>query len=67
LESGWVETVYEDDEARILKIRPQKGDVPKEAVEDDAPPTPEELKQLEEEERAENAKKANANVEEEEP
>ncbi|MCD9188747.1 MAG: hypothetical protein LUM44_20175 [Pyrinomonadaceae bacterium] len=65
LESGWVEIVYEDDEARILKIRPQKGEAPKEAIEDDAPPTPEELKQLEEEERAENTKKANANVEEE--
>jgi len=67
LESGWVEIVYEDDEARILKIRPQKGDAPKEAIEDDAPPTPEELKQLEEEEKAENAKKGNANVDEEEP
>ena len=68
LESGWAEIVYEDDEARILKIRQQKGDVPKDAVEADAPPTPEELKQLEEEEKAENAnanKTANADEDEE--
>jgi len=55
LESGWTEIVYEDDEARILKIRPEKGDPPRDSVEDDAPPTDEELKQLEEEERAANA------------
>lgn len=55
LESGWTEIVYEDDEARILKIREQKGDPPGNAVEDEAPPTPEELKQLEDEEKAANA------------
>ncbi|MFN2500852.1 MAG: hypothetical protein ABR530_02445 [Pyrinomonadaceae bacterium] len=28
LDSGWVETVYEDDEARLLKIRAEKGEPP---------------------------------------
>jgi len=58
LESGWCETAYEDDEAIFLKIRDQKGDAPEESNED-APPTPEELKQLEEEEKKDDA---NANV-----
>jgi hypothetical protein len=58
LESGWCETAYDDDEAIFLKIRDQKGDAPQDAV-DDAPPTPEELQQLEEEEKKE---AANANV-----
>ena len=31
LESGWAEMAYEDDEARILKIRDQKGEPPAEA------------------------------------
>jgi hypothetical protein len=48
LKSGWCETAYEDDEAIFLKIRDQKGD---------APPTSEELKQLDEE-----AKKDDANT-----
>lgn len=51
LESGWVEIIYEDDEARILKIRPQKGEPPKEA----APETPEEKMQLDEEEKTSNS------------
>ena len=54
LESGWVETVYEDDEARILKIRDEKGDPPKDAA-DDAPETPEEKQILDEEETNGNA------------
>jgi hypothetical protein len=58
LESGWCETAYEDDEAIFLKIRDQKGAPPKEADEG-APPTPEELKQLDEEEKKD---AANANV-----
>lgn len=58
LESGWCETAYEDDEAMILKIRDQKGEAPKEAM-DDAPPTAEEQKQLDEEERRD---AANANA-----
>ncbi len=50
LESGWVETVYEDDEARILKIRAQKGDAPA-ATKDEQNETPEEKKILDDEER----------------
>ena len=58
LESGWVETVYEDDEARVLKIRAQKGDAP-EAVKDTE--TPEEKKILDDEERKDRGN-LNANV-----
>ncbi|MGH9948540.1 MAG: hypothetical protein ACRD6X_15285 [Pyrinomonadaceae bacterium] len=57
IDSGWGQIVYEDDEARILKIREQKGAAP---PEDDAPETPEERKQLDEEERNANT---NSNVE----
>jgi len=53
LESGWVETVYEDEEARLLKIRDQKGAAPSDTL-DEAPPTAEEEKQLDEEEKAAN-------------
>ncbi|MEO6334093.1 MAG: hypothetical protein ABIO91_03845, partial [Pyrinomonadaceae bacterium] len=60
LESGWVEMAYEDDEARILKIRDVKGEPPKEAVEDQ-PETDEEKNVLDAEENA-----ANANVDDEE-
>ena len=60
LESGWVEMAYEDDEARILKIRDVKGEPPKEAV-DDQPETQDEKNVLDAEENA-----ANANVEDEE-
>ncbi|MGI8410206.1 MAG: hypothetical protein ACR2M8_10055 [Pyrinomonadaceae bacterium] len=56
LESGWVDMVYEDDEARILKIREQKGEPAKDSVETE-PETPEEKQQLDEEEKT-----ANANV-----
>ncbi len=63
LESGWVEMAYEDDEARILKIREQKGDPAPDSVED-APETPEEKRILDEEENA--AKAANMNLEENE-
>lgn len=66
LESGWAEIVYEDDEARILKIRQQKGEPPT-APADDAPPTPEEQKQLDEEEKEEKAaNNANQTVNDEE-
>lgn len=51
LQSGWCEMVYEDDEARILKIRDTKSEPSTGAKGDDAPPTPEELKQIEEEEK----------------
>lgn len=60
LESGWCEIAYEDAEATFVKIRDQKGEPPKDAA--DAPPTPEELKQLEDEEKAENQAQANENV-----
>ena len=40
LDSGWVETIYEDDEARLFKIRDEKGAPPSEDV--DEPETPEE-------------------------
>jgi len=58
LDSGWAETVYEDDEARILKIRDKKGDPPSEMT-DDAPETPEEKTILDEEERKDAARTAN--------
>jgi hypothetical protein len=57
LESGWVEIVYEDDEARILKIREQKGEPPAEA--EDEPETPEEKRILDEEENKANTGNAN--------
>ena len=58
LESGWVETVYEDEEARIVKIREVKGEPPSNSADEEAPPTPEELKQLDEEENAANTNSA---------
>jgi hypothetical protein len=64
LDSGWTEMVYEDDEARILKIRDTKGDKPNEAVED-APPTPEEEKILDQMDEND-AKNANQKVNDEE-
>ena len=54
LDSGWVDMVYEDDEARILKIRDVKGDPPKEAVE--------ELPETEDEKRTLDAEENGANV-----
>jgi hypothetical protein len=53
LDSGWVETIYEDDEARLLKIRAQKGAPPDEAK-DEPPATDEEKKLLDDEERNDN-------------
>ena len=53
LESGWVEPVYEDDEARILKIRDEKGEPYKDAI-DEAPVTPEEKQMLDDEENNDN-------------
>ena len=63
LDSGWAEMVYEDNEARILKIRAAKGEPSKDSVED-APETEEEKKQLDEEEKAAN-KINNINVDDE--
>jgi hypothetical protein len=54
LESGWAEMVYEDDEARLLKIREQKGEPPPESK-DDAPPTPEEVLKIGQENNDANA------------
>lgn len=57
LESGWVDMVYEDDEARILKIRAQKGEPP-DAAKDEQQETPDETKILDQMERND-AKNAN--------
>ena len=51
LDSGWVETIYEDEEARLLKIRDVKGE-PSSPEEDEE--TPEEKKILDELERTSN-------------
>ncbi len=58
LESGWVETVYEDDEARILKIRAQKGDPPA-ATKEEQGETPDEKKALDDEDNSDNSSKTN--------
>ena len=50
LESGWGEIIYEDDEARIVRIRATKGE-PVDAAKDQAPETPEEKKILDDEEK----------------
>jgi hypothetical protein len=50
LESGWFDQVYEDDEARILKIRTQKGEPPPETKEEQQE-TPDETKTLDQMER----------------
>jgi len=60
LVSGWVDMVYEDDEARILKIRDVKGEPPTEAVEE-GPETEEEKSVLDAEENT-----SNINVDDEE-
>ncbi|MEP7076868.1 MAG: hypothetical protein ABI878_13760 [Acidobacteriota bacterium] len=60
LESGWMEIVYEDDEARLIKIRDQKGQAPA-ADSGQAPETPEEKKQLDDEEKKDTNKQAPAN------
>ena len=61
LDSGWGETVYQDDEAHLIKIRDQKGEPPKEDL-NQAPETEEEKKILDQEE-----KNANANIELDDP
>lgn len=50
LDSGWAEIAYEDDEARLLKIRDQKGAPPSEDL-NQPPETPEEKRILDEEEK----------------
>lgn len=63
LESGWVETIYEDDEARLLKIRAEKGEAPADTA-DDLPETPEEKRALDDQERND-ASNVKPNIEEE--
>lgn len=63
LDSGWVDKVYEDEEARILKIRDQKGEAVKDSADDDGgPETPEEKKILDEQERKDAASDPAANI-----
>ncbi|MDH3492849.1 MAG: hypothetical protein OEM82_04820 [Acidobacteriota bacterium] len=65
LESGWAETVHEDGEAFILKIRDVKGEPPPERAPE--PQTPEEIERLREAELNEsNANSDNANLPEDE-
>ncbi len=49
LESGWVETIYEDNEARLFHIRDVKGEPP-DTAKDQAPETDDEKKVLDAEE-----------------
>lgn len=53
LDSGWAEMAYEDEEARLIRIRAEKGEPPKDA--DDQPETPEEKKLLDEMEMSDNS------------
>jgi len=53
LDSGWAEMAYEDEEARLIKIRAEKGEPPKDA--DDQPETPEEKKLMDEMEKSDNS------------
>ena len=63
LDSGWAEIIYEDDEARLLKIRDVKGE-PYDPAADEPPATPDEEKILDEMERND-AKNKKANVDDE--
>ena len=58
LESGWAEIAYEDDEARILRLRSEKGDPPN-GTSGDEPETEEEKKILDELEKNENLPPSN--------
>ena len=60
LDSGWVEIVYDDDEARILKIRDEKGQPPDA---DEGPASDDEQKQLDELEN--DSSNASANIKDE--
>ena len=59
LDSGWAEIIYEDDEARLLKIRDVKGD-PYDSSADEPPATPDEQKILDDMEKND-AKSKNSN------
>ena len=65
LESGWVETVYEDDEARLLKIRAEKGEPPSETA-DQAPESPEEKEILDRQENTLDNSDLESNLDDEE-
>ncbi len=65
LESGWVETIYEDDDARLFKIRAVKGDPPNDAKDEPAE-TPDEKKILDEE-ASNDAKNVNPNTDNDDP
>jgi hypothetical protein len=60
LDSGWADIIYEDDEARLLKIRGQKGEAP---VDTNEAETEEEKQILDAEERNANLEPANSNTE----
>lgn len=65
LASGWAEIAYEDDEARILKIRSEKGDPPSDSGDDETPEEKAELDRLEQNDINSNG---NANIpEDDEP
>jgi hypothetical protein len=64
LDSGWAEMAYEDDEARLVKIRDEKGKPPAEDL-NQAPETPEEKRILDEEEKTAPTNDLNANDEDE--
>jgi hypothetical protein len=64
LDTGWADTAYEDDEARIVRIRDQKGQPPPEDV--DAPETPEEKQILDDMEKNDAANNTNADPDENE-
>jgi hypothetical protein len=53
LESGWVEAIYEDDEARLFRIRPPEGKPPPEL--DEGPETAEEKRILDDLEKRDKA------------
>ncbi|HYJ92483.1 MAG TPA: hypothetical protein VEV84_14330, partial [Pyrinomonadaceae bacterium] len=64
LDSGWGEIAFEDEQARIVRIRDQKGEPPSDDL-NQAPETPEEKKILDEEEKNGTINKMNVNDEDE--
>ena len=63
LDSGWAETAYEDDEARIVKIREQKGEPPSDDL-DQGPESPDEKRVLDQMEKNDAANSANVEPDE---
>ncbi len=63
--SGWVEMIYEDDEARLIKIREVKGE-PLDDSQDDPPETEEEKTILDQEENTVDPNNTNIDDEDEE-